>query len=52
MTTVKMRPQIIVPVNESSGFPIIFPLTPELIVNKKGLPLGYYNSKQPHKYTQ
>jgi hypothetical protein len=29
-----MRPQIIVPFNESSGFPIILPLSPEIEVKK------------------
>jgi hypothetical protein len=36
ITTVKIRPLMTVPVNESSGFPIILPLSPELIVKPKG----------------
>jgi hypothetical protein len=52
ITTVKIRPQIIVPLNESSGFPIVFPLSPELNVNIKNIILEYFNSKQTCKYIQ
>jgi hypothetical protein len=52
ITTVKIRPLMTVPVNESSGFPIILPLSPELIVKPKGFTPSYFNSKQPDKYTQ